>query len=441
MLLKILPGIGIAVIMGLAFCLMPTSRPAPRSARLENGASRHFAETAGNERFARPASALGTKSAGSPEPQAVAGMRPVPKTRATSTFSVVSGNEQRHAETFASNQPAPPAETFAGSEEPPYWRSNGMPRTISAANASSGGVASDNALASVGNCPSPNNLCPDPPDKGIYVWGGLLHDKSEQKQRSGYATAYDMDSTLFTLGFKKDWSLATTLGLSVDLLDGQVKSKHAEDSFKNNLSGYIFNSHIATTIGKYNIDGKLFYGATELDGAGMANGRMRREGKHKGNLYGFSGKIGIPLVFGDDIKLAPDLGIEYRKVKVKAYDYFEDGIADSAGKVAAESLAIPLRVGLKKDFQLCYGLLTPRVTVGVIKELKDTASGAWTYGAYAASTASQGIADVREKTLFQIGGGVDLATNGGWNLTLDYNRYIGKKYTDDSFRLELGKCF
>ncbi len=36
---------------------------------------------------------------------------------------------------------------------------------------------------------------------------------------------------------------------------------------------------------------------------------------------------------------------------------------------------------------------------------------------------------------------MDLVSHGGWNITLEYNRYMAKKFSDDSFKLGLGKCF
>ncbi len=220
------------------------------------------------------------------------------------------------------------------------------------------------------------------------IYGEAQLDKIQQKQRSDQASVYNMNDKAFTLGFKKDWSATTILGLPASMLDGDVKSARSGDSYKNNISGYVFGADIATTIGKFNIDANLFYGSAELDGSGFAGDFNRSEAKHKGTLYGFSGSLGIPLKFGDDLKFAPNVALHYRKFNSDAYDYHLDDMLFTQESASSESLSIPITIALKKDFELCFGRFTPILTFGLIKEFKESAMGAYTYNASAAWYAS-----------------------------------------------------
>lgn len=447
MLMKMLPGIGLAIALGLVFSLAP----APKKARPRPGR-----EIEPLPRFSASAQIAGHggQVVAVPPRQPI---DPVPAKTPDTIAAVARTNSftptAQPGLTGAANATPAPALADAGllmaastaavhqAPMPAAAAPNAFPANPLAPTAP-GGVGSDNAFASVPACSSPANTCPDPPDKGIYIWGKAFHDKEKMDLEPGKYSAYDMDSTTLTLGFMKDWSPTTRLGLSIDLLDAEVKSKHAGDSFKNDVTGWILNADVATAVGKYNIDGKILYGQPELKGSGLANGLSRVESKHKATLYGFSGKVGIPLKFGDSIKLAPDLGINYRKLKSKAYDYTLNGFNMSAESQDSESLAIPLTVAMKKDIEFCAGIFTPRVTLGVIKEFKDTGLAFRTFNASAASYASPtGMADKAPSWIYQAGLGMDLITHNGWNVTLDYTYYWGGKYSNDSFGLGIGKCF
>lgn len=140
------------------------------------------------------------------------------------------------------------------------------------------------------------------------------------------------------------------------------------------------------------------------------------------------------------------------KLKSKAYDVNVEGAAQAFRMPShdSSSLSIPLTVTLRRDFLQCWGLVTPRLGAGMIAELDDKALALRGFNSSAAtrifydaptSTASTPVYDEGQKWLWQAGVGVDIKTVGGWEIAADYQRYWSSRYSNDVFKLELGRCF
>lgn len=447
MLVKMLPGLAIAFVLALAFSLAPSGTPSRKRqgqpAKKTEARFSHRAQLASQD--AAPATAARTTvpvAGPAIEQDMFAAASPVAAPGAPANVSVpLAASADLLMHSILVDRAAPYSDLVAADSDAAGYAGVGSPMPLTV---SSGSTGAGNALASVPACTSAAAACPDPPDRGIYVWGKYSM-QNEEKKHSGNPskyTAYEMDLNTVSVGFLKDWSPTTRLGLSVDLLDGEVKSRHANDTFKNDVSGWVLNADIVTAIDKFNIDARILYGSPELKGSGLTNGLYRKEGKHKATLMGFSGNVGIPLKFGDDIKLAPELGINYRKLKSKAYDYTVAGFPMTMPSQDSDSLLVPLTVDLKKDIPFCAGMFTPRATLGIIKEFKDSALGYRTFNASAASYLSPTrTADKAPSTYYQFGLGLDLVTTNGWNVALDFHHLKASNFSNNTFSLDVGKCF
>lgn len=320
--------------------------------------------------------------------------------------------------------------------------------------------ASDNALASIMNGVPMNQSCPtsiclDPPPKGITlrVYGQYLKDTQEDDLEKGLTTSYKSTGKMAGIGFLKDWSIASTLGLSVDYLDAEVKSQRAGDDRRNTVDGYVFNAHLKTSLmDKFPVDGRLFYGILDNRGKGTLSSwgtdYAWSEDKHRSKMYGFSGKVGIPLVFGDDIKLAPEAGLQFIRLRSDGHGVDITGNNAAAryeiGAVDSKSLTVPLTIEVKKEMQQCFGTFTPRVSLGFIKEFSDSAMGVRAYNASAASRLTgRGLDgfDASQEKFYKAGAGMDLNTVGGWAVRADYGYLWADRYKNHSFTLEASRCF
>lgn len=116
----------------------------------------------------------------------------------------------------------------------------------------------------------------------------------------------------------------------------------------------------------------------------------------------------------------------------------------------SKSLSIPFTVTLARDFPRQWGVVTPRLAFGAAYELEKGAAGVRAYNAASASRVEYDPVanaitpvtfDPAAKTMVQIGFGLDVKTIGGWELSAECLRRVSEKYRDDTFRLELTRCF
>lgn len=329
------------------------------------------------------------------------------------------------------------------------------------------GAFSSTAFASITesvplNASCPTSVCKDPPPKGITLrgYGRAFTEKQKNGWSNGINSNYETKGKMAGLGYLKDWSIATTLGLSVDYLDAELESKWEGDNRSNQVTGYLFNAHVQTSLmDKFPFEGKFMFGRLNTTGEGqwapkdsLSNSIGWIEDKHDSTMFGFSGKVGVPLVLGDDIKLAPDLGIRFIRLQSDAYDVrLSDGRTGTVNDINSTSLSVPLTLDLKKEMVQCFGTFTPRITGGIIKEFSDTAMGVRAFNASAASrlrfdSDNDGYLesiDESQRTFYKIGAGADLTTVGGWKVNGDFS-YIWHgpgKYKNSIFTLEASRCF
>ncbi|MCC8180929.1 MAG: autotransporter outer membrane beta-barrel domain-containing protein, partial [Planctomycetes bacterium] len=304
----------------------------------------------------------------------------------------------------------------------------------------------------------PGYVCTDFAPKDIRVWGSARY--ASEKQDPLLYSAYDSTATTWELGFSKDWSIATTLGVSVSLLDAEVKAQGEGDGRKSEVLGYIIDGHMRTAIlDRYPLRANFRLGRLENEGKGgynlSGNNWSWHENKHNATLYGMSALAGLPLTFGDEYKLLLESGFIYNKLDAGSYNArladpsgLNNDIAFSVEKRQLSSTSIPILATVKKDFIRCYGIITPRATVGIFREFDDSSMGLRAFNASAASSllgdpasASLSNADDGSGMLYTANVGVDLITGSGWNMHADYEYLTGDEYKRHSFKLELAKCF
>lgn len=341
----------------------------------------------------------------------------------------------------------------------------------------SGKIASDSALASTstnrsganrtsfpaGTLP-PMAVAPsytDLPPKGIYAWARAETFSGEQRLRDEGRSRYKHDGIRYGVGMKYDWSIDTVIGLSADLLDSEVKSAQPYDTRKNDITGYRVKAHYdSLLLEKYLVSANAFFASYETKGSGRIGGvspggvvtHAWREDKHNADMFGFSGRFGVPLIWGNDLKILNEIGVDYRRLRSKAYTADIVGLSTTdVPSISSTSFAIPLTTTVKRDFMQCWGIITPRVLTGIAFELDQGATGVRSLHASSASRFdydpvtgfhSSGVQfDDSQKMLFEIGVGLDIKTVGGWELSAEYKRHMAEKFSEDRFKLELGRCF
>ena len=328
------------------------------------------------------------------------------------------------------------------------------------------GLASESALASTNVCAPetgpfiPTSAYPELPAKGIYLWSDFKKTDAKQKPRKSYNSMYTQSEKIYSFGIKQDWSVDSVIGVSLDLVKSRIATRHAYDSRRNEVTGQVVNAHFGGTfMGKFPVEAKALYGWFEHEGSGLfakpgtALISPWREEKHRSTLMGLSVKAGLPLVYGNDLKVLPELGVDYRRLKTKAHDIvIHENRATPLimDAVTSKSLAVPLSVTVKRDLPQAWGLVTPRVKLGVTYEFEKSADGVRTYNSHAAGYADYDptndelfptAVDPVQKRMMHVGVGVDVKTVGGWEMSADFTREMAEKYYRNSFRLELGRCF
>lgn len=300
-------------------------------------------------------------------------------------------------------------------------------------------------------------VSPEPPPKGIRVWGDARAFQENQKPRNFGSSVYRHNGNVYTLGVKRDWSMDSVLGVSANLLDSTLKSRHPGDGRRDEIQGYMFNAHYNGLIAaKFPIDLNAGYGRIEnrtrgsLRFPGYASAYSWQEDKHNSDIFEASGGIGVPTILWDRFKVLGEIRVKYRSVKSKAYDFRFDNITYGAPKASSSSLTMPLMTTISEDFVRRWGIITTRVSVGKIFEFDDDGLQARAYN----SSAAYGVAydpatklladpfyDRSQNDYLHFGAGVDVKTVGGWEVKADYIYRIADRYRSGEFKLELGRCF
>lgn len=307
------------------------------------------------------------------------------------------------------------------------------------------GVRSASAFASMQ--PSgqpPPAACTDTPPKGLRLWGSLGYVSATQKDISAKRLApYTMKETGFSLGFDKDWSVSTILGLSLDVVKSDISSKFTDVSYKNDVTNYMLNGHIATTLGKFSVKGRVGYGFMSTTGSGTVFGAARQEDSHKGTMLNAAIETSIPLKFGDDIKLEPKAGFEYTSIRSDAYSYRQGATTFNVTEFSSSSLRVPLLVEVKKEFAPCMGLVTVKGFFGLVHEFQSNGAGVLARNAAAGASDLNSIFGELPSNFYRFGLALNSMSHGGWIIDLNYHYDMvkGGLYNSHNLRLELGKNF
>lgn len=296
------------------------------------------------------------------------------------------------------------------------------------------------------------------PAKGIYAWSRAEKSTVRMDGNRTRRNAFDLDGTTYSVGVKYDWSVDSVIGLSVGRLDMDIDNSFAGDSRKNDIKGTVFAGRYDGYIaGKYPFTLGGFYGGVQSKGGGGLGGghTVWTEDKHDSDYYGMAASFRLPLIFSNQYKMIAEVGVGYRRLKTDAYSY---RLSQSIWPVtvdarSSESLLIPVDFTFKKDFAQTWGILTPSLGLGAAFELKKTATGLRSWHASAAAAARYrtdswpaGAHNVPEfddwsGALAKVKLGVEARTVGGWEMRAGYTHIAASGYKENHFNLELGKCF
>lgn len=126
----------------------------------------------------------------------------------------------------------------------------------------------------------PTSAYPEPPVKGIEVWASARHYKTRQDERESGLNIYSHDGDLYSFGLRKDWSIDSIIGVSMDILDAEVKGRYDNDLRKNEITGYLANAHYeGTFLGKYPVELKGTYGRIYHEGNGSFTDNITEIGR------------------------------------------------------------------------------------------------------------------------------------------------------------------
>ncbi len=441
MIMRLLAGIGIPIVMGILFCLSgseDTPPPPPPFERVvKTGVARVLHLSV--EQSASIPRHTETARRAAPRETGVLSL-PVPATTETYSAMVPARNETARA--------------FNDVRLPAREKRQG--------------VFSNSAWASLSesSCPQPagSNLSggsyvypSEVPDKGISLWagGGVFKGRQKERDSGSQFGFYDYSGQRGQVGFKRDWSIDTVLGMSLDAFDSEFKGLADTDGRKNDISGYVVNAHFSTMVFErfyrelLQVDGNILYGRMQNKGSGEYRSLPWREDKHDSTLYGASLKVGSAFVNNQGILLEPEIGLEYARLNSKQYTVDWDNDRFTAAKQDSTSLAVPMRVAVSTDCRRTWGLIRPRIQLGCIVELDDSAGAFRALNASSAGMATPVIAnhtvtmqyDKSQKMFYEFGLGMDVRTNGGWSLRADYQRLWAEQFHNDLFKLELMRCF
>lgn len=356
------------------------------------------------------------------------------------------------------------ADTDIMAMAPPRPTANAAKRPATAFLPSESEIASSAALASLAGAESlpHRSVAPlsAPPDKGVEILARMaLSQATQRADDKNTAAPYTMRNQTYGLGIRKDVSLNGVAGLSADLFKARVESTGVNDNRHNNIDGFTFAaSYEHLFAGAYLASARVFYGSMTTSGGGAysvmpgADPFIWSEEKYRSATYGAAVSFGVPLILGRDIRVVPEIGLEYAALDSAGHwanpaEYWPD-IAIPRHK--ATSLSVPVNLRVKKDFLLGWGLFTARLGGGYARELRDGGESVRTLGASAAAplflgpfgSPAEGIIHKSgPRNFYRLDAGVDLFSNGGWKVAADYTRRIASGYHSDVFALELGKCF
>ncbi|MDR1745514.1 MAG: autotransporter outer membrane beta-barrel domain-containing protein [Planctomycetota bacterium] len=306
-------------------------------------------------------------------------------------------------------------------------------------------------------------ISPEPPPWRGVVRVGAGQFREERQLREWGQNVYKHDGLLYSLGIDYDLSINSTVGASVDIIDSTLKSLYDGDSRENTIWGYVANAvYRGSLFGVYPIEAKAFYGSVDHKGYGDVFqppwGMLHawKEGEHQSKTYGFSARIGVPLLFLDRLKVLPEAGVRYTTLTTNSYTVETSLYASTPAplhipQMTSRSIAVPISVTAKVDFPRTWGIVTPRAGYGIEMEFDETAGGVHALNSAAASRVqfdpmtmapTPRIAfDPAHDYLSNFTLGLDVKTVGGWEISAEYRRTWAEKYSRDDFKMEIGRCF
>lgn len=473
MIAKSLPGLVIALVLGIVFCLPETkNEPAPTPpsdgkwtvARADVAAASSGTpffssiKTPGKiepDRTALEKAGAGNALLSAAVPAVVPFVVPIsasavepaaePSVDAGGRFAEVASTGGRFAEVASTT----------------VWRGRAEPSSALAL------ASVDDACVPETSAWIPTANYPELPAKGLEVWTEARQYREKQSNEEGSLfhsaqnTFYRHKGNVYSLGLRQDWSIDSVVGVSMDVLDAQVRGRYDGDSRRNDIVGYFANAHYeGTFVGRFPVEMKGTYGRVYNESKGsFVNYRgveeiiRLSENRHSSHYYGFSAKAGIPLLFSGFLKVLPEIGVDYRQVRTgerKQHAFEDRSLVIHHDEMRSKSLLVPLTVTARRDFRQCWGVATPRATLGYAREFEKTATGVRVFNSSSASAQSFDagtngfqpvVFDPAQKDLWRFGAGLDVRSVGGWNVSADYARHWSKGYAKDEFKLELGRCF
>ena len=472
MLARILSGLLVPVILGVVLCLPPDigGRPTEQPMHIDSPQEKNLAPD-----YRRFSLSLGLgPTHGSVEDVPVNAFRPSSgdssrqKTEPRQRRGEKDAIEPEAIQAMAA--PKPMRDNAGREASPAAFRNTPATMSYRPQRSAAPAAASNRAMASLNAETFTPHSFPTPPSaptvdprqlpaKGIYAWASGESFREKQKELLYDTLVYENKGKSYSVGIMTDWTVDSTFGVSFDLLDSEIISFRPDDQRRNDIDGWRANLHYqATVFDRFVVSGKASYGRIDTTGAGYLAepggffGGLWNEPKHRSSTYGAEARFGYPLIMARDIKILPEIGVSYARVQTKDYQYtynytlFPTVIPGQN----VTSISMPVSLTVKRDFNFRWGSVTPRLSGGYVRDFKDSSLQVSSFNASAAAdvifdpVTHQPVAMLpmeKKKDFFRFGFGLDLLSSGGWDVRADYARVSGKKYVNNIFRVELGRCF
>ncbi len=302
---------------------------------------------------------------------------------------------------------------------------------------------------------------PEPRDRGLTVFTQALYRTGCE----GYFfkpteySAFDLSGMEYGVGLRRDMSINTIAGLSINRMDYQVKGTGYADARKNDISGWLAEASVSTAVRlpviwdtPFLLEGLVGYGSLKTKGSGTYRELSWREREHDASLLRLNGTVTANQQY-KEIFVETSLGFELTRISSDAYTahWGHTPVEFSVRKKTSTSVSVPFRLTAWQDFSFGWGTAIVRLLTGAVYDFGNGGTAAYAFNASAGGMASP---DIRTRSLqlqydprgaeFEAGAGLDLWANRGWYCRANYlARFSGSlnQINENRFSLELGACF
>ena len=310
---------------------------------------------------------------------------------------------------------------------------------------------------------------PEKPGLGLRTWtaASFHHERAKPAgaDRHGH---YRQRGSAWQLGLDYDFTLNSVLRASLEISRQRVESIYPGDDRKSDLNVRTVGLGGDWLLGERTLlSGKAFYGWAGSRSSGAVSLRRydaiggtyyeeRADWRESGGdsvFYGFSAKATWPISCGQSVKILPEIGLEFVRVRspARSVELFANGFLLRRMDMPRQSyyLNIPSTVRTRRDYLNGWGLLSPHLDLGLVLELGKSKNAAKTFNAgsaWALESKDFGLpSNLRNDSSARIGVlfglGLDAAWNNGWEVRANLNvKWNSGQYRND-LRLEAGKCF